>query len=116
MTDFTPRQTVLLDRIEKLCERAKTLGESADGAALRELSDLTRSQSARVRRLAASAIGKLAGLVPSDEAVGVLTALLQDAHPQCRQYSAKSLPLWGLESSGLSRFDCWLSHPGAVFG
>ena len=46
----------------RLSARATALGQSADGMALPELATLTRSASARVRRLAASAIGKLAGL------------------------------------------------------
>ncbi|MBI5527957.1 MAG: HEAT repeat domain-containing protein [Deltaproteobacteria bacterium] len=79
----------------KLGARATALGESADAAALTELTKLTRSSSARVWRLAASAIGKLAGIVPEGEAVEALLPLLQDEHPQCRQYAAKALGAFG---------------------
>jgi len=84
----------------RLCARVKALGESADGAALGELAAFTRSESARVRRLAASAIGKLAGLVPADAAVDALLPLLRDAHPQCRQYAAKALGAFGANAEG----------------
>ena len=49
----------------KLAARAKALGEAASAAAFPELADLARSESPLVRRLAASAIGKLAGIVDS---------------------------------------------------
>ena len=79
----------------RLCERATALGESGDAAAFAELVGLTRSESARVRRLAASALGKLAGIVPAGAAVDALVPLLADAHPQCRQYAAKALGAFG---------------------
>ena len=82
----------------RLCERVKVLGESADASALGELARLTRSGSARVRRLAASAIGKLAGIVPAKDAVAVVLPLLQDTHPQCRQYAAKALSAFGVSA------------------
>jgi len=52
-----------MDRsIEKqLTQRALELGRSRDGAALPELAGLLQKDSVEVRRLAASAIGKLAG-------------------------------------------------------
>jgi hypothetical protein len=80
---------------QRLCARVAAVGESADASAIGELADFTRSASARVRRLAASAIGKLAGIVLADQAVDVLLPLLQDAHPQCRQYAAKALGAFG---------------------
>jgi len=43
------------------------------------------SPSPLLRRLAASAIGKLVELVDSAAAVRVLQPLLQDEHPQVRQ-------------------------------
>jgi hypothetical protein len=48
-----------------------------------------------VRRLAASALGKLAGIVDSATAVALLRPLLKDEHPQVRQYSAKALGAFG---------------------
>jgi len=83
----------------KLAARAKTLGENADPGAFQELAELTRSESPLVRRLAASALGKLAGIVPSGSAVGTLTPLLGDVHPQVRQYTAKALGAFGAHAS-----------------
>lgn len=76
-------------------ERAVALGNSGDPVVLPELTELTRSPVANVRRLAVSAIGKLAGLADGKEAVAALQALLRDSHPQVRQYAAKALGLYG---------------------
>jgi hypothetical protein len=79
----------------RLAARAKALGEAAEAGAFPELAELTRSTSPLVRRLAASALGKLAGIVNGQEAVEVLVPLLADVHPQVRQYSAKALGAFG---------------------
>ncbi len=79
----------------KLAARATELGKSASADTLGELEQLVRSESPLVRRLAASAIGKLAEIVSVDAAVFALHPLLQDAHPQVRQYSAKALGAFG---------------------
>jgi len=79
----------------KLAARAKELGESADASAFGELAELTRSESPLVRRLAASALGKLAGIVAPESAVKTLQPLLSDKHPQVRQYAAKALGAFG---------------------
>lgn len=76
-------------------ERAVELGNSGDPAALPELAGLTRSPVANVRRLAASAIGKLAGLAEPSAAVAALQPLLRDDFPQVRQYAAKALGFYG---------------------
>lgn len=81
-------------------ERAVELGNSGDPSALPELAELTRSPIANVRRLAASAIGKLAGLAEAREAVAALLPLLQDRHPQVRQYSVKALKVYGVAARG----------------
>ncbi len=80
---------------KKLAERAVELGQSAKAEAFGELEALTRSESPLARRLAASAIGKLAGVVDSGPAVNALQSLLGDAHPQVRQYAAKALGAFG---------------------
>lgn len=87
-----------LSNERKLAARAKSLGESADAKSFAELEQLTRSSSALVRRLAASAIGKLAGIVPAEKAVQCLQKLLVDEHPQVRQYSAKALGAFGVDA------------------
>lgn len=83
---------------KKLAARATALGDRADAGAFDELTQLTRSESALVRRLAASAIGKLAGIVPANPAVHALRPLLADAHPQVRQYAAKALGGFGVNA------------------
>jgi len=54
-----------------------------------------------VRRLAASALGKLAGIVPAGSAVKALHPLLRDEHPQVRQYSAKALGAFGADAKAV---------------
>lgn len=78
-----------------LARRATELGNSADPQALPALQELTRSVSPLVRRLAASGLGKLAGIVAPASAVEALHPLLRDGHPQVRQYAAKSLGAYG---------------------
>lgn len=84
---------------KRFCDRAVELGKSGDGAALPELLELTRHASAQVRRLAASAIGKLAALADSQAAVAGLLPLLRDTHPQTRQYAVKALAAYGTASA-----------------
>ncbi|HAS84229.1 MAG TPA: hypothetical protein DCS43_16510, partial [Verrucomicrobia bacterium] len=76
-------------------ERAVELGRIGDPASLPELIELTRFPAASVRKLAASAIGKLAGLADAGQAVAALTPLLRDPFPQIRQYTAKALGAYG---------------------
>jgi hypothetical protein len=82
----------------KLAARATELGKSASADAFNEVAELVCSASPLVRRLAASAIGKLSGIVPAIPAVRVLHPLLQDTHPQVRQYSAKALGAFGADA------------------
>ena len=76
--------------------RAVVLGNSGDADALPELLSLLANPSPLVRRLAASAIGKLAGLADARGAVAGLHPLLRDVHPQVRQYAVKALCSYGL--------------------
>lgn len=78
-----------------LATRVKALGEETDPAALAELAEYCSSPSALVRRLAASAIGKLSGVVDSGRSVETLLPLLSDPHPQVRQYASKALGAFG---------------------
>ncbi|MBN1671699.1 MAG: HEAT repeat domain-containing protein [Kiritimatiellae bacterium] len=80
---------------KELAARATALGNSADAGARGELTELTRSESPLARRLAASALGKLAGIVAAEPAVEALMPLLADSHPQVRQYTAKALGAFG---------------------
>ena len=78
-----------------LAARASALGQSADASSFDELARLAGSASALVRRLAASALGKLAGIVAAAPAVDTLLPMLGDTHPQVRQYAAKALGAFG---------------------
>ncbi len=78
-----------------MAARAVELGRAGDSAGLTELLDLMAKPSAAVRRLAVSAIGKLAGLVDAGRAVPTLRNCLGDPHPQVRQYAIKALSAYG---------------------
>jgi len=79
-----------------LASYIKKLGENASPDAFQELAGFCRSESPLLRRLAASAIGKLSGIVDSTASVDLLRPLLSDTHPQVRQYSAKALSAFGI--------------------
>jgi hypothetical protein len=97
----------------RLAARAKSLGESAAAGALPELAELTRSASPLARRLAASALGKLAGIVDSATSVDLLRPLLSDEHPQVRQYAAKALGAFGTAAElALPDLDDLCAQPG----
>ncbi|MFA6960863.1 MAG: HEAT repeat domain-containing protein [Opitutaceae bacterium] len=78
-------------------QRALELGRGTDPAALPELIRLLGLPSAEIRRLAASAIGKLAAF--GADTTAAVTALapvaLRDPHPQTQQYALKALKLYG---------------------
>lgn len=82
----------------KLAARATALGKTAKADSFAELSKLIHSDSPLVRRLAASALGKLAGIVPAAATVQILRPLLGDKHPQVRQYAAKALGAFGVHA------------------
>jgi hypothetical protein len=78
-------------------QRALSLGRSGDPAALPELIGLLKLPSNEVQRLAASAIGKLAGFGANPElAVAALAPLARQArHPQTQQYAIRALKAYG---------------------
>ena len=86
-----------MDAKQQAVQRALTLGRGTDPRALPELIALTRHPYSEVRRLAASAIGKLAafGANPADAVPAVGTLMLGDPHPQVRQYAIKALQHFG---------------------
>lgn len=78
-------------------QRALALGRGTDPAAVPELVGLLALPSSEIRRLAASALGKLAGL-GADAAVAVpalASVALGDPHPQVRQYALRALKSYG---------------------
>lgn len=78
-------------------QRALELGRGTDPAALPELTALLRLPATEVRRLAASAIAKLApfGADPSSAIPSLLPVALRDPHPQVQQYALKALKSFG---------------------
>jgi RNase P subunit RPR2 len=81
----------------QLVQRALDLGRSANPAAVSELARLLNTPIAEVRRLAASALGKLAAF-GADAAVAVralVPVALHDPHPQVQQYALKALKAYG---------------------
>jgi hypothetical protein len=83
-------------------DRALQIGREGDVAAFAELLQLLRSSSANARRLAASALGKLAWLgVDQAAAVAALDQVLRrDSHAQTRQYAIKALKAYGAAAKG----------------
>jgi hypothetical protein len=78
-------------------QRALALGRGTDPGAVYELIALLSMPSAEIRRLAASAIGKLAAFgADSSIAVPALVPIaLRDPHPQTQQYALKALKCYG---------------------
>jgi len=74
-----------------LMSRAVELGNAGNAAAVPELLNLLNTDSGQVRRLAASALGKLAGIADPATVIPALQSKLRDNHPQVRQYAVKSL-------------------------
>ncbi len=82
---------------KRLSDRAVAIGREGNVSAFSELLEMLRSSSANARRLAASAMGKLAWLgVDQAAAVAALAPLARrDPHAQTRQYSIKALKAYG---------------------
>ena len=82
---------------KRLSERAVEIGREGEIEALDELLKLLRSSSANMRRLASSALGKLAWLgVDQRAAVTALAPIARcDPHTQTRQYAIKALKAYG---------------------
>jgi dienelactone hydrolase len=82
---------------KRLSDRAVAIGREGQVAAFPELLDMLRSSSANVRRLSASALGKLAWLgVDQAAAVAALAPIARrDPHAQTRQYAIKASKAYG---------------------
>ena len=83
---------------KQLSDRAVQIGREGDVEAFDELLELLRSSSANARRLAASALGKLAWMgVDQKRAVDALAPIVRnDPHAQTRQYAIKALKAYGV--------------------
>ena len=82
-------------REKELATRVVELGESGDASAVGELLELSRTESAQVRRLSASALGKLATFAADERIVPRLSELLHDDHPQVRAVCHQGAnPVW----------------------
>jgi DNA-directed RNA polymerase subunit RPC12/RpoP len=85
-----------------LTQRALELGRSRDPACVPELIRLLGTPSAGIRRLAASALAKLADF--GADAASCVAALapvaLRDPHPQTRQYALRALKCFGSAAGG----------------
>lgn len=91
-----------MDRVteQKLTVRAVEIGNTGNAEATDELIALSDSESFHVKRLAVSALGKLAGKADSLKVVPVLSKHAGDPNPQVRQYAIKSLASYGADSEG----------------
>src|SRR5437899_337106 len=78
-------------------QEALALGRGTDPSALPQLARLLKMPSAEVRRLAASAIGKLAafGADPRAAVQALAPVAVRDPHPQAQQYALKALKVCG---------------------
>jgi len=87
---------------KRLSERAVAIGRTGEVGAFGELLELLRSSSANARRLAASALGKIAWLgVDQAAAVAALAPVAcHDPHSQIRQYAIKALKAYGAAAQG----------------
>lgn len=87
---------------KRLSDRAVAIGRDGDVAAFGELLELLRSSSANARRLAASALGKLAwmGVDHGAAVVALAPVARRDPHPQTRQYAIKALKAYGASAQG----------------
>jgi hypothetical protein len=87
---------------KQLSERAVAIGRAGEVGAFGELLELLKSASANARRLAASALGKLAWLgVDQAAAVAALAPVARhDPHTQTRQYAIKALKAYGAAAQG----------------
>jgi len=87
---------------KRLSDRAVEIGREGKTEAFGELLTLLKSSSANARRLAASALGKLAWLgVDQDAAVAALAPVARsDPHAQTRQYAIKALKAYGAAAQG----------------
>ena len=87
MSDSSDRTSLRFQR-----ERAILLGNEPTPGAERELEQLFRSPFQDVRRLAASAAGKLAARQRDTTlSIPLMELALKDSHPQIRQYALKAL-------------------------
>ncbi|HCE41930.1 MAG TPA: hypothetical protein DET40_00085 [Lentisphaeria bacterium] len=84
---------------KRLAERAVELGKIGRADVIFELVGMTKSDSFHVKRLAVSALGKLAGTANPTEVVPVLMEACRDRNPQVKQYAIKALSAYGADAA-----------------
>ena len=86
---------------KSLSDRAVAIGREGEASAFEELLEMLNCPDPNVRRLSASALGKLAWLgVDQERAVAALAPLVRkDPHDQTRQYAIKALKAYGAVSA-----------------
>lgn len=97
-------------------QRTLALGRATDPSAIADLVGLLKMPSAEIRRLAASAIGKLAGFGadPATAVAALAPVALRDPHPQVRQYALKALKNYGVAAREYLRdLDDLAANPAA---
>ena len=96
MSSHDPQVAVRQEQKTKVLE----LGNSNRGAAAREVIPFLKSEFSEVRRLAASALRKLANAYPDAHSVAIALSgpALNDPHPQVQQYALKAMALYPKES------------------
>lgn len=91
----TEKQT---SKTAERCARVVDLGNSGDPAALPSLKKYLDCPEPEIRRLAALAIGKLAGVVDGPAAVKILQTLLWDQDSRVRRASLRAISAYGATS------------------
>lgn len=84
---------------KELAARAVALGESGKAEAVSDLLAMLPHRAVQVRRLAVSALGKLAKVGEASAVVPALIERLRDPHPQVRQYAIKALTAYGVAAA-----------------
>ncbi len=87
---------------KRLAERALAIGRAGEVEAFGQLLELLKSSSGNVRRLAASALRKLArrGVDQAAAVAALAPVARRDSHPQARQYAIRALKAYGAAAQG----------------
>lgn len=89
------------DQHHRLTQRALEIGRGNDPTLVAELITMRKMPAPEIRRLAASALAKLAdfGADPVSAVAALAPVALKDPHPQVQQYALKALKCYGTASN-----------------